>query len=189
MGDKYLNTLVLAAVMLGSVAVAAAPAGDIYAGILYGQGNYSEKHVSRDFRPTALSGRLGYHFHPSFSLQGRLGFGVSDDTRFLRELGASGLDARYGIDYLVGAYGTGHARLTEHLSFYGAVGISSIEATARVPGFPAAKTTKTETGLSYGIGAEFVITRRSALDLEFMQYLDKSNFRLNMISLGWLIHF
>jgi hypothetical protein len=155
-----------------------------YVGIQYGIGRYTEKDISKDFYPTALVLRLGHYFQPNFSFEGRFAKGLNHDEQFLSEFGPSGLNARFKIDTIIGLYGTGHINLSKAASLYGILGFSSVEATASVPEFSAASSSETNTSISYGIGADIVVFRNSAINIEYMQYLIKSDFGLGIIGLG-----
>lgn len=184
MGKKTISTLLASALMLVTGTGIAGPEDKSYFGIQYGIGEYSEKNISKNFKPTALIGRFGYYFHPNFSLEGRLGYGLQDDTQFLPEFGPSGLDAKFKLDSIIGVYAVGHISPSEYLSFYGVLGVSRIEATASIPAFPAANSTDEETGISYGLGADIFIYKRVTFNIEYMKYLDKTKLDLGMIGVG-----
>jgi opacity protein-like surface antigen len=158
--------------------------GESYIGAQYGIGDYDEDGVSKTFNPTALIGVFGYYFHPNFSVEGRVGIGLQDDTQFVPEFGLSGVEATLDIEYLAGLYGTGHINLTESSSIYGVLGASNVKATASVPSIPALKATDDETGVSFGVGADIGISKNIALNIEYMRYLNKSDYDLDVIGLG-----
>jgi opacity protein-like surface antigen len=184
MKNKMMFTLLTGALALAVNSGMAATEGSSYIGVQYGYGDYDEEGISETFNPTALIGRFGYFFHPNFSVEGRLGFGLQDDTQqFVTSIGTP-VDARLDIDHVVGLYGTGHINLTESISFYGVVGASSVEATASLPGFPNASVSDDESSVSYGVGADVGIGKNIALNVEYMRYLDKSSYDFDMIGLG-----
>jgi len=43
--------------------------------------------------------------------------------------------------------------------------------------------------LSYGLGASVGITEKSAVNLEYMSYIDKSDFTFNSINIGFLFNY
>ena len=185
--EKHMKTKLMYMALAGTLTFTAttgiaATEGGSYVGVQYGIGNYDEDGVDETFNPTALIGRFGYFFHPNFSVEGRLGFGLQDDTQSVPAFG--GIDATLDIDHVVGLYGTGHINLTESISFYGVLGASSVEATASVPSLPGIEVSDDESSVSYGVGADFGIGKNIALNIEYMRYLDKSSYDLDMIGLG-----
>jgi opacity protein-like surface antigen len=184
MKNKMMVTLLATAVAFVASGTMAATEGSSYIGVQYGYGDYDEEGISETFNPTALIGRFGHFFHPNFSIEGRLGFGLQDDTQFVSSIGLSGIDARLDIDHVVGLYGTGHINLTDAISFYGVLGASSVEATASIPSFPGLEVSDDESSVSYGVGADFGIGKNIALNIEYMRYLDKSSYDFDMIGLG-----
>ena len=162
----------------------AANEGSSYVTVQYGYGDYDEDGITETFNPTALVGRFGYFFHPNFSVEGRLGFGLQDDTQFGSSIGLSGIDARLDLDHIVGLYGTGHINLTDSISCYGVLGASSVKATASIPSIPALTASDDESSISYGVGADFGIGKNFGLNIEYMRYLEKSSYDFDMIGLG-----
>jgi opacity protein-like surface antigen len=160
-----------------------------YFGIQYGIGNYSEDGISQEFNPTALIGRFGYYFHPSFSIEGRLGLGLQDDTQFLSEFGVDGFDATLELDSIIGVYGTGHFNLNESFSIYGVLGVSKVKGTASLPSIPALESTEANSGISYGVGVDIGVGNNIALNIEYMQYLDKPDYDFGTIGLGVVFSF
>ena len=155
-----------------------------YVGIQYGVAGYDEEGISEVFKPTAVMLRLGHAFNSNFSVEARLGTGLDDETQFVPELGVSGIDATLELDTIAAIYAVGRTSLTESLSVYGLLGASRVEATATVSGFPAATNSSSETSFSYGVGVEVGISSSLGLNLEYTQYLDKSDADLGIIAVG-----
>jgi opacity protein-like surface antigen len=189
MKNKTMFILLAGMLMLTTGNTVLATEAESYIGVQYGYGDYNEDGMSETFNPTALIGRFGYFFHPNFSVEGRLGFGLQDDTQqFVTSIGTA-VDARLDIDHVVGLYGTGHINLTESISFYGVLGASSVKATASLPGFPAASVSDDESSVSYGVGADVGIGKNIALNVEYMRYLEKSSYDLDMLGVGAVFSF
>jgi opacity protein-like surface antigen len=167
----------------------AGSADETYIGVQYAVGNYDENGISEDFNPTVFVGRFGRYFTPNFSVEGRLGLGLQDDTQFLPEFGVGGMDATLELDSIIGVYATGHINLTESTSIYGLLGVSRVKGATSVPAIPGLKSTEDNSGLSYGIGADVGIGNNVALNIEYVQYLDKSDFDLGMLGLGVVFSF
>lgn len=189
MKNKFVVVMLTSALLFFMRAGIADSENKNYVGIQYGIGQYNEDGISQEFNPSILIGRFGRYLHPNFSLEGRLGIGLQDDTQFLPELGVSGQDATLELDYILGVYGTGHFNLTDSFSVYGVLGASSVKGTASLPSFPAIKSTENNSSVSYGIGADLGISNNIALNLEYMMYLDKPEYDLSVIGLGIVFDF
>ena len=160
-----------------------------YLGVQYGVGDYSEDGISRSFNPTAYMIRVGRYFSSDFSIEGRLGAGLEEDTQFLPEFGASGLDASLELDSIMGVYGLWHIDLSESSAIYGILGASKVKGTVSLPKLPASKSSDSETGFSYGIGVDIGFSGKVALNIEYLIYLDKSRVELSAIVLGVTTNF
>ena len=189
MKNKLIFILLAGTLLLATRTGIAGSAGETYVGIQYGVGEYSEEGISKDFNPTALIGRFGGYLTPNFSLEGRLGLGLQDDTQFLPEFGASGRDVTLELDYILGVYGTGHINLTESSSIYGLLGVSKVKGSASVPGLSALTATEDNSDLSYGIGADIGLGSNVALNIEYVRYLDKSDFDFSVMGIGVVFSF
>jgi opacity protein-like surface antigen len=184
MKSKMIYRLLAGIFVLIATETIAATEGSSYITVQYGYGDYDEDGITETFNPTALVGRFGYFFHPAFSIEARLGLGLQDDTQFVSSIGLNGIDARLDLDHIVGLYGTGHINLTDSISFYGVLGASSVKATASIPSIPALTASDDESSVSYGVGADVGISKNIALNIEYMRYLEKSNYDFDMIGLG-----
>jgi len=179
-----------------------------YAGFQYAivDAESSRAGIPLSHEPTALVGRMGAFINRYLALEARVGFGLSDD-----KVTKSSLDAteenemidQYGLDVenLFGFYLLGNLPVANTIDLYGVIGITSLDvgtttgqtivniATSdEIVAFT--KTgSRTENGLSYGLGGRVAITKRSALNLEYMSYIDKSDFTLNSINVGFLLDF
>lgn len=152
-----------------------------YFGVQYAIGTYSEDGFD-DINPTALVGRFGKYFNDNFALEGRLGIGVQDDS-----INIFGTDVSLEIDTMLGIYGIGHLNLNETSSVYGLVGLTRAEATVSIPGF--GSESNDDTGLSFGVGANIGVSNTVALNVEYTQYLNKSDFDFSALSFGAVFSF
>jgi opacity protein-like surface antigen len=155
-----------------------------YAGLQYGVGEYSESNVSEDFDTSVAMGRFGYDINSSFSIEGRLGTSLEDDSQFLLEQCACGSDVTLEIDAIMGIYGKGRYDLSEWFSVYGMLGASRVEATVSLADFPDADNTESESTISYGVGVDIGFARRWAFNVEYLRYLDGDDFDLDIASAG-----
>ena len=156
-----------------------------YAGIQYAAVDFSFEDISEDFNPTALIGRAGSNINKYVSIEGRLGFGLSDDTITATD-GTTTASVSIDLDTLIGVYGVGHVPLGKSSSIYALVGFTQVDATASASatGFGSASLSDDESDLSYGIGADISILYNVAVNVEYVQYLDKSDFDVSAIAIG-----
>jgi len=179
--NKTIISSVIVAAMLSTSNVLAGQAGSMYGGIQYAIATYSEDGMSEEIEPTALVGRLGKNINDNFSIEGRLGIGLQDDTVNIGGIA----DVKLEIDSVIGVYGVGHVNLNESSSIYGLLGLSRVEGTISLPDFPSAGSeSDDETGLSFGVGADIGIGNNVALNIEYVQYLNKSDFDVSALAFG-----
>ena len=172
---KKMKIGIIAGALLVSTNLLAASEGDQYAGIQYTNLDLSDS-SGDSVSPSAIVGRFGVYINESVSVEGRLGIGAGDDT-----IDAGPFDIAIELDTLYGVYGVGHMPINESASVYGVIGFTQAEATASAMGF---SESFDDSGLSYGIGADIGISDTVALNLEFMQYMSKSDFDLTGVSAG-----
>lgn len=156
-----------------------------YAGIQYSSLDFSFEDISEDFSPTGLIGRAGSNINQYISIEGRLGFGLSDDTVTATD-GVTTASASIELDTLIGLYGVGHVPLGKSSSIYALVGFTRVDATASASAtnFGSASVSDDESDLSYGIGADIGIMYNLWVNVEYVQYLDKSDFDVSAIAVG-----
>jgi outer membrane immunogenic protein len=177
MKNKFAISALSAALLLSSNQAFAFDTGNGYVGAQYAMFTYSESGIP-DYDLTGLIVRGGYFFNKNFSLEGRLGFGIGDDTQ-----NVFGFDATLELDNMYGIYGVGHLPVSQRVDLYGVIGYSNGEATVTVTGFPGS-VSDDESDLSLGIGADFLVTDKVSLNIEYMSYITKSEFDLDALSLG-----
>jgi outer membrane immunogenic protein len=188
MKNNLISLALASSLLLVTTASIAGTEGENYVGAQYAVSYYNEDGISKEFNPTLAIGRFGHFFTPNFSIEGRLGFGLQDDTQFLPEFG-SGYDATLELDRLFGLYATGHINITESSSIYGVLGASKVKGTASVPSFPSLESTEDNSSVSYGVGADIGIGSTVALNIEYIRYLDKSEFDLDAVAVGAIFKF
>lgn len=182
---KNITIGAVVSVVLMSSNVFADLAGGVYGGIQYASFDFSADDISEDFSPTGLIGRVGNKINENFAIEGRLGLGLSDDTITATD-GIDTASLSIELDTLIGVYGIGHVMLSESSSIYALIGFTQIDATASasVTNVGSASASDDESDLSYGIGADIGISNNIALNVEYVQYLDKSDFDVSAIAFG-----
>ncbi|WP_082140376.1 porin family protein [Halomonas sp. PR-M31] len=169
---------VLILVGLMSSPALAGSAGTTYAGLQHAWVSYEDDYdVEAD--PTMLVGRLGHYLTDYFSVEGRVGLGLADD-----DVTVDGYDANATaeIDNLLGAYAVGHLPVTQYVSIYALAGFAQVEATLDTP---FGSESDDDSGFSFGVGGEVnFFSPRFSGTLEYMSYLDKSDYEVSAISAG-----
>lgn len=79
----------------------------------------------------------------------------------------------------------GHLPVASNFDLYGALGVTSgeVNVTASVAGTSATET-NSDSGLSYGIGANIRLFDAAALNIEYMHYLSESDYDISALSAG-----
>ena len=171
---------VLGLVSAGSTAWAGGVAGQSYLGIDYGVVSYEEAGVE-EANPDVLGARFGVYFTDNLALETRVAIGTTADTVY-----AGGVPVDVEIDSLAGVYGVGHLPLSRYSSIYGLVGYSHGQVTASVPGY---SVTDSESGLSFGFGADIGLNRATSLNVDYTQYLDGTDYDVSALSVGMTFKF
>lgn len=174
-----IGLVVLLASMSGNAYAGLTPGA--YAGIQYASTDFSFEGVPKDLSPTALVGRAGSNFNQYVSIEGRLGIGLSDDT-----VTSATESLSIEIDTLIGLYGIGRLPLGKSSSLYALVGLTQVDATTStsMTGFGSSSFSDDESDLSYGVGADIGIQYNLWVNVEYVQYLDKSDVEVSAIAIG-----
>ena len=202
MGVSSSRSFLIALLLLvGIMSNAVASDSDNYSGIQYSIIDYEEAILGGTLalEPSALVGRMGSFINRYLALEARIGFGVSDN-----KARAVGNDASLGsfegtlgadVESLLGVYALGDIAISSRSSVYGVIGITSIDVgktrllTVNNTDTVSSETSSTENGLSYGFGTSIGISGETSLNVEYMSYLDKSDFIVKSLNLGVLFNF
>ena len=164
--------------------VAAADHNGTYVGVQYAM----VEDEDLDLEPTAGVIRVGTSADEGYGYEFRIGTGLSDDglTETLPfPFGVTSADLE--IDYIFGVYLLAEAPVGAG-SIYGILGFTQAEFTLEVdsqflgPG----SASEDESDISFGFGANFGVSDKVKINIEFMQYLDKDDADASAISLGLL---
>lgn len=156
-------------------AMAGGAAGESYMGVGYGFVTYDEVGAP-EADLGALVGRFGHFFADNLAVEGRLGFGISDDT-----VNYAGTPVTVELDSVMGVYGMGHLPITENASIYGMVGFTRGELTGTSP---TGSASEDDTDISFGFGADFRLNATTSINAEYAQYLDESGYDVTGIAIG-----
>lgn len=177
---KRLGTAALLAAAVAIPAVAGAQTGGssaqnpMYAGLDFSLLNIDSIDGLGD-QATGIRGRFGYMFTPMFGAEGHLGLGLTEgsDTRD----GGNG-DVDLGIDYWAAAYGRAQYPVTNEINIYGLLGFSWVS--YDISGI----NTDNEADLSYGFGADYMITNQLGVEADWIMLTDKENAETSAWSIG-----
>lgn len=172
---KKLVLMLLVFVMSSTTAFAASN----YWGLDYSFVNYEES-GGLDADVGVLSLKFGTYLNEYFAAEARVGFGIDDDT-----VDVFGVPVEFEVDNFIGVYMRAEMP-HDKVRPYAILGVTRGEATASAMGF---SVSEDETDLSYGAGVDFVIGEKAGIDVEYMQLIDKSDFEITTINLGFKYRF
>ena len=140
-----------------------------YFGSTFTYATYEEPGL--ELNPMTLGIRGGKDFNDNFAIEGRVGFGIADDD-FDIIVGNQVFTLDAGINHYFSVYGKGTIPVNEQFGVYGLLGYSHGKIEVSAPGI--ASVSDTDSGLSYGIGAEFSFTPTTRLSVEWLRLIDGS---------------
>ena len=146
-----------------------------------------------DIEPAGLQTRFGVQVNPYVALEGRLGYGVDDDT-----LKAGAATVTLDPEWLVGAYVKLGLDRRQPVAPYVLLGHSTAQAevttdvtTSTLLGSASFRETEdvTASDPSYGAGVDINLSETAALYAEWVQLDDDDDFDLTTINLGFISRF
>lgn len=114
----------------------------------------------------------------AIGLRVRGGVAFNDYLALEGHLGTGGSDGDVELDYLAGAYAKGILPVAPEFRLYGLAGFTEVDADV-----------DTESGFSYGAGAEYDVAPNLAVGADYMRYLDESNSTFDAASVGVTFRF
>lgn len=166
-------------VSLLALAIALPAQAGMYFGINLSRVEYDETGFE-SAEPTALSLRIGNEINSNLAFEGRLGFGLADDT-----VTVFGIPVDVEIDHFAGIYARGILPL-DKVSLYGLVGYTDGKITASAGGF---SVSESDSDFSYGIGADFAVSKTGAINLEWAHLFSGSAYDVTALSIGYKHNF
>lgn len=168
--------------------------GSGYVGLQYGYLSHDQDRISGDSNPTALVAKVGYFVFNQIAIEGRYGFGLSDDSARRLDGTDSVTRGDLELDYLYGAYLTGYLPLGEIGSAYGLFGVSDVKTSFSDNSH---STPDSDSGFSFGFGANLYIPYFKnihedghwSIGIEYMRYLSESGYKLTSYGLGVAVRF
>ena len=141
-----------------------------------------------DLEPTVGIFRIGSMGDNGVGFEGRFGVGISDDDVSASDPFLGDISLELEVDTVLGLYLVGQTTASGAVSVYGIIGFTMVDFTVDVDGgiLGSASDSDDESDLSYGFGANFDVSDKMSLNIEFMQYLDTDDFDVSAVSLGVL---
>ncbi len=152
---------------LGLVALAAgAQAQSLYGEVGYTGLDYREPGLK--VSPGMVRGVVGYELTPNVSVEGMVGLHGGSDT-------ASGTTLR--LNNMVGVFGKVQAPLAEGVNVYGRLG--AVRSDLKANGVSDA-----DTGLAYGVGMSYDLSKTTYLNADYTKYYDRHDQKLEGLTVG-----
>ena len=128
-------------------------------------------HVSPDqgssWRDIGIRGRLGGRLAEHFAVEAHLATGGSD-----RENGVP-----LELDHLAGVFLRGDIPVTRYTSLYGLAGFSQVKLTVE-------GSSDTDSSISFGFGADYQVTNNTHVSLDWIRYVNETDYDYSALSVG-----
>ena len=195
MKTRILATAAAVAIGSSSSQVMANAANEIYLGLQYEYGFYSQDVAGcpdllsvPDYNVGAITARFGAFGTANLAIEGRAGFGIQDDTQTVDTTDGSA-DVKLELENLLGMYAVGHLNFGRNSSVYGVLGFTRIEAKVSAPAVPGLALSDDDSDFSYGVGVGLGISKSIAVNIEYMSYYTKDAVDLNAAAIGLVFGF
>ena len=169
---KSIQRLALVAGAVLSLQALADQQPGLYAGGGITEAKFEIDGVSGDANPTAVFARIGYQINDYFAAEARLGTGLDSDKFH---------GVKTEIEDFYGVYAKAGIPTTVGLYPYAVLGLTHGELKASVSGF---SDKQDDSDVSAGIGIEYWFDRSFSVGLEYMKYLETSDYKVTGVSLG-----
>lgn len=138
--------------------------------------NYSELGVP-EIDLNAISIVAGQTINDNLAAEMRFGFGTNDES-----LTVDGVNVDLSIDKFMGVYLKYASTTTGKVSPYAILGYTHAKAEASALGVTVSAS---ESDISFGVGVDFGLSEETSLNIEYMNFLDKSIVSVDGISVGF----
>lgn len=162
------------AVLVATVGAQAQTYGEIGYASITAKGEDAGSSVKSS--PVAVRGIWGHELNPNLAVEGMVAFGVSDAA--VKVNGGSVTGEKMKISNAVGIYIKPKTKLKDSLEIFARAGY------ARVNGTTSAVGLGSESSFSYGAGMSYAISPKTALTVDYMQYLNKDGQKVNGVTFG-----
>jgi len=153
-----------------------------YASVNLGDLYYQESTAIGNYDATAymLTGIAGHRFNEYFSIESRLGLGLTDGTETI-VFDSNTYYIFMSLDTLIGAYGKAAYTFDNGFQIYGLAGYTKIDGSVKVGTI---EESFSESGVSIGYGFDYCFRDDLSFGLEFMSYLYKSDYDISAFKIG-----
>jgi outer membrane autotransporter protein len=159
-------------------------------GTTYGELGYTTLKISDSgisVKPAMLRGIFGYNFNDNLAFEGMLGLGVTKDSTSTTFAGVP-VDVQEDVRHIVGIYVKPKAMIGDAFEVFGRLGYAQtrVRATATAGGV-SASASDSGSSLSYGLGANFNVSPKVYVGVDYMRYYKKDETKIDgyTVSLGY----
>jgi outer membrane immunogenic protein len=129
--------------------------------------------------PKAVRGVLGYEVTDNVAIEAMAGAGTGYSDVDVTDQSIPGL--KFKINSLYGLYVTPKAVLADNLEGFVRLGYAHARGTATLD---AVSSSDTDSGFSYGVGIRYHFDKTTFLNVDYMSYLHKSDYKANGVTVG-----
>jgi outer membrane autotransporter protein len=159
-------------------------------GTTYGELGYTTLKISDSgisVKPAMLRGIVGYNFNNNLAFEGMLGLGVRKDSTSTTFAGVP-VDVQEDVRHIVGIYVKPKAVIGDAFEVFGRLGYAQtrVRATVSAAGVSASDSAS-DSSLSYGIGANFNVSPKMYVGVDYMRYFKKDDTKIDgfTVALGY----
>lgn len=167
---------------IASVAAHAQHAPKFYAEAGYSFIDYEEHDAGDTYKSSPKAIRLvgGAELNKNVAVELMLGFNGGDDS--VKYNGVTFSSVKLKIDSMYGVYVKPKYELAPNFDVFGRVGYAHVSATVSASGF--GSDSGSDSDLSYGIGASYHFDRNLSVNVDYMSYLNKSDYSAKGFTVG-----
>lgn len=162
------------------VAASSASAEGFYLGLGYQIGTYDENGVP-EADISAIKFEAGTYFSEYIAVEAHLNLGMDSDTVAVPVTTNTSVDVDIELENSVSLFLKGDLEVSPDFNLYGLLGFSQVDVEASAQGF---SESTTDTGFSYGAGAEVGFGNRVYVSAEYISYINADEYDYNGINLG-----
>ena len=129
--------------------------------------------------PKALRGVLGYEVNDNVALEVMAAAGLGYSDADVTAQSTTGI--QFKINSLYGWYVAPKTQLAENVEGFVRLGYAHVRGTATLEG---SSSSDYENGFSYGLGLRYRFDRTTSLNVDYMSYLNKSDYKAKGVTLG-----
>ncbi len=166
------------------VVASSASAEGFYLGLGYQIGTYDESGVP-EADLSAIKFEAGTYFMDNIAVEAHVNLGMDSDTVAVPVDSSTNINVDVELKSAASLFLKGDLEVSPNFNLYGLLGFSQVkvDATASAQGFSYSAST-TDTGLSYGAGAEVGFGDQVFVSAEYISYISEDEYDYNGINLG-----